>query len=73
MPRLGPLKRRELIRLLRKAGFDGPYVGAKHQFMKRGTRTVRIPNPHQGDLSKGLLARVLREAGVSMEEWTELS
>jgi hypothetical protein len=31
--------------------------------------TVIIPNPHEGDISVGLLARLLRQAGVSREEW----
>lgn len=33
MPKLGPVTRRELIRKLREAGFDGPYSGGKHQFV----------------------------------------
>jgi hypothetical protein len=31
MPRFGPIKRRRLIRYLRELGFEGPYVGGKHQ------------------------------------------
>lgn len=31
-----------------------------------------LPNPHQGDLSEGLLARILRQAGISREDWEEL-
>jgi hypothetical protein len=31
MPSFGPIKRGDLIRYLRKAGFDGPYSGGKHQ------------------------------------------
>jgi hypothetical protein len=42
---LKPVKRRELIRRLRKLGFEGPYSGAKNQFMVRADRTARIPNP----------------------------
>jgi predicted RNA binding protein YcfA (HicA-like mRNA interferase family) len=30
---------------------------------------VTIPNPHQGDIGVGLLTRILRQAGVSREEW----
>ena len=30
---------------------------------------LRIPNPHAGDLDTGLVARILREAGISKEEW----
>jgi hypothetical protein len=35
MPRLGPIKREDLIFYLRRLGFDGPFRGRKHQFMRR--------------------------------------
>ena len=69
MPTFGPIKRRDLIAGLRRLGFDGPYSGGKHQFMVRGDVTVRVPNPHQTDIGKELLARILRQAGVTKEEW----
>jgi len=31
--------------------------------------TEIIPNPHRGESSVGLLARILKQAGVSWEEW----
>jgi hypothetical protein len=37
--------------------------------MQRGDVTVTLPNPHRGDIGIGLLATVLRQAGVSREEW----
>jgi hypothetical protein len=37
--------------------------------MTRGSRRVRVPNPHEGDISIALLIRVLQQAGVSREEW----
>jgi hypothetical protein len=40
--------------------------------MLKGTDRVIIPNPHKGDISKNLLARLLREAGISREEWEKL-
>jgi len=46
MPRLGPIKRKDLIQRLRRLGFDGPFSGARHQFMVNGDITIRIPNPH---------------------------
>ena len=33
MPPLGTIKRGDLIRYLKKAGFDGPYSGGKHQMI----------------------------------------
>lgn len=72
MPRPGPIKRRDLIRYLRKLGFRGPYSGGKHQFMVKGAMTLRVPNPHQTDIGKELLARILRQAGISRETWDSL-
>ncbi len=72
MPRFGPIKRRELIRYLRQLGFDGPYAGGRHQFMAKGDITISIPNPHQGDIGREFLARILRQAQVSQKEWEDL-
>ena len=72
MPPFGPIKRSELIYFLRKAGFEGPKAGRKHAFMKRVPAKVTIPNPHEGDISKPLLAKILRDAGISREEWEKL-
>lgn len=72
MPAIGPVKRRDLIRFLAQLGFEGPYSGGRHQFVVRGGMTVRLPNPHESDVSTGLLVRVLRQAGVARHEWEKL-
>lgn len=51
MPKLGPVKRRDLIYYLRQLGFSGPYAGGNHEFMKRQSLKLPIPNPHQGILA----------------------
>ena len=68
-PTLHPVSRRAVIRRLRGLGFDGPFAGAKHQFMVRGDRTVRIPNPHGSDIGVALLREVLRQAGIDPSDW----
>ena len=40
--------------------------------MVKGDAAVRIPNPHQGDISKELLKRLLRQAGIGRHEWEKL-
>jgi predicted RNA binding protein YcfA (HicA-like mRNA interferase family) len=69
MPPFGPISRRKLLNYLKQFGFEGPYSGGRHQFMIKGNLTLRIPNPHQSDIGKELLARILRQAGISKEEW----
>lgn len=72
MPPFGPIKRDDLIRALRQAGFTGPETGGRHQAMRRGTFTFPIPNVHRGDIGKNLLARLLRQAGITREQWEKL-
>lgn len=72
MPHFGPTKRTTLIRSLRQTGFDGPYSGGKHQFMVKEHLRLRIPNPHRGEIGRNLLRAILREAGISLEEWERL-
>jgi hypothetical protein len=69
MPTFGPIKRRDLIRGFQDLGFTGPISGGNHQYMARGSLKVRIPNPHQGDISLPLLRRILDQAGISVDEW----
>jgi len=72
MPPFGPTKRIDLIRYLKKSGFQGPYSGGKHQFMVKDDITLAIPNPHKSDISRELLFRILRQAKVSKDEWESL-
>ena len=72
MPQIGPIRREDFLSCLRRMGFEGPYAGGKHQLMQKGLQTVRVPNPHRGDISAGLLARILRDAGIDRVEWEKL-
>lgn len=68
--RLVPVSRKELIRRLGKLGFNGPFIGSGHEYMIRGILRVKLQNPHHGqDISVDLLARILRDAEISREEW----
>lgn len=40
--------------------------------MVRGSTTVRIPNPHEGDVSRELLNKILRQAEITRDEWEAL-
>ena len=65
MPPFGPISRGGL----RALGFAGPFSGGRHAYMVRGERRVAIPNQHAGAIGVNLLARILRQAGVSRQEW----
>lgn len=72
MPPFGSIKRHDLIQALRKAGFEGPMRGGKHEFMLKGHLRLVLPNPHQGEIGRELLARLLRQARLSRDEWERL-
>jgi predicted RNA binding protein YcfA (HicA-like mRNA interferase family) len=72
MPQFGPISRRDLVRCLRKAGFDGPYAGGRHAFMTKSGLALTIPNPHHKDIGSELLARILRQARLSRSDWEAL-
>lgn len=69
MPELPPVPRRKFNQRLHELGFDGPFSGGKHPQMRRGSVTLVIPNEHEGDFGPGFLSRLLRQAGISREEW----
>lgn len=72
MPALGPTRRKDLVYYLRQLGFEGPYSGGRHQFMIKGNIRLRIPNPHEGAIGTDLLIRILRQAGITREQWEKL-
>jgi predicted RNA binding protein YcfA (HicA-like mRNA interferase family) len=72
MPPFKPVKRNDLIKALKKAGFEGPYAGGRHEFMVKGELRLILPNPHQSEISKDLLARILRQANLTREVWEKL-
>jgi predicted RNA binding protein YcfA (HicA-like mRNA interferase family) len=63
------ISRKELIRKFKALGYSGPFSGGKHQFMTKERQKIRIPNPHTGDISVSLLREILRQAGISSQEW----
>lgn len=70
MPRT--LSRRELIRRFKALGYTGPFSGGRHQFMVKGEKKIRIPNPHgSGDVHISLVKEILRQARISETEWEE--
>jgi predicted RNA binding protein YcfA (HicA-like mRNA interferase family) len=55
MPSFGPIKRRELLKALKRAGFEGPFTGGRHEFLVKGELRLVLPNPHRSEISKNCL------------------
>lgn len=72
MPAYRAISWRKFVQVLRKAGFEGPFPGGKHQFMVRNGLTFTIPNPHPGDIGIDLLKRLLNQLDMTREEWEKL-
>ncbi|TSD06408.1 MAG: hypothetical protein Greene07147_267 [Parcubacteria group bacterium Greene0714_7] len=65
---------RHLVDKLRDLGFEGPVPGGHHKKMTRDGKTVAIPNTHgsgQLDICAKLLFKILREGGVTKDEWRQ--
>ena len=77
MPRWTPCKRSEFIRRLQRLGFEGPYSGARHQFLVRGNYRLTIPT--NSEYSVPQLRLLWRETAaitgqnVTLEEWESLA
>lgn len=69
MPSLNPVSRREMVRKLKALGFEGPFPGGKHQWMRRGGLRLTVPNPHGSAIDPGLIRRILRQADLTIDEW----
>jgi len=67
--KIQPVSWNDLVRGLRNFGFEGPYSGGKHPFMIRGDLVLTVPNPHNKEIGIDLLMRILKQAGISREEW----
>jgi len=72
MPKVPPIKRKNFIRKLKIFGFDGPFAGGKHQFLRSedGMKII-IPNPHEKEISGILQKVILKQAKISMEDFLE--
>lgn len=67
------LSAKELIQILEKEGFlpvrqEGSHVFFRHQ----DGRTATVPNHPGRDLSRGLLRKILRDIGLSRDEFLSL-
>jgi len=74
MSRLTPLESRKVFRKLRRLGFVGPIPGGRHMRMVHPQTGQIIPVPvHKGkDISVGLIREIIKEVGITREEWIEL-
>jgi len=72
-PRLPVINSRELIAVLEKAGFEIKRQTGSHVILYKVSlrRPVSVPQ-HSGDLPSGTVRVIIREAGLTVEEFLNL-
>ena len=71
MSSVRPVSHKELIKRLRDFGFEGHFTGGKHLFMLKGSLRLTITNPHKKSIDIDLLLRIVKQAGIFKDDWTE--
>ncbi len=69
--KLTPVSWPEFVRKIKAFGFEGPFQGGKHPYMIKGSFVLTIPNPHRKEISVDLITRIIRQVGISRDEWLE--
>jgi len=71
MPKLPALKPRDVIRALESGGFHIARQSGSHVQLKKGNRLVTVPN-HPRDLKPGTLRSIIRQSGLTRDEFLAL-
>jgi predicted RNA binding protein YcfA (HicA-like mRNA interferase family) len=71
--RLPALKPDEVLRKLRRAGFEVDHVTGSHYVLRHpeGRQTV-VPYHAGRDIKRGVLRAIVRQAGLTVDEFLEL-
>lgn len=72
-PRLGSLTPKELIRKLKKTNFYIDHTTGSHVVLINPEAKVRVVVPyHAKELKRGLLFGIIKQAGLTVEEFQNL-
>jgi len=73
MTRIGQVKARELISVLKRTGFKEAGQTGSHRFFVDEQRILQTSVPiHSGDIGRGLLKKILKQSGISEDEFRRL-
>lgn len=72
--KLPTLKPKEVISILLKAGFDERKNTGKHRVFKNPISNKIVPVPVHGskDIKKGTLFSIIKQSGLTLEEFIQL-
>jgi predicted RNA binding protein YcfA (HicA-like mRNA interferase family) len=60
---------RELLRFLRKLGYEEKRQKGSHRILTHPVRRTLVLPIHSGDVPRGLFLRILKDAGFSEEDF----
>ena len=72
MPKLPVLSARECIAALEKAGFHVIRQRGSHITLRRDNPSARVTVPNHKELKTGMLRSIIRQAGMTVDEFLEL-
>lgn len=76
MSRWHPCKRRDFIRKLSALGFQGPFTGTRHQFLRHNGSRLTLPKDDEYSVAqlKILLREVeqLLHRKITLKEWEQI-
>ena len=73
MPELRPLRPEEVLRALERLGFKRIRQSGSHVVLRHPDgRWVTVPVHKGKDVAKGTLRKIIRDAGVTVEEFMNL-
>ena len=73
MTRLPGVKPRELVAAIKKAGFVEHHQKGSHLYLWHpGKRRMTSVPMHPGDVNRGLVQAIIKQAGLSIEEFLSL-
>ena len=73
MSRLPTIRPREMVSALQRAGFEELHQKGSHLYLIHPQKKFITSVPiHPGDLDRGLMKKILRQADISEEEFHKL-
>ena len=73
MSRLPQVSGREVVKALKKLGYDRDHQRGSHIVLRQAESPFRrLVVPDHSELAKGTLRAIIREAGVTVEEFLDL-
>lgn len=72
MPRLPIVPARDCIKVLQRIGFTISRQKGSHITLHRANPAARITVPNHGTLKPGMLHKIIKDAGLTVDEFIDL-